>query len=63
MKSLDSIDKSFEERFDPKLRSIGATQLQNYDSQKEHIQPSKYFNIEFSTSIPEKTKFFLKGNL
>ncbi|MDE0792147.1 MAG: hypothetical protein OSB08_00735 [SAR324 cluster bacterium] len=63
MKSLDSIDKSFEERFDPKLRSIGATQLQNYDSQKEHIPPSKFFRIEFSTSIPEETKIFLKGKL
>ena len=63
MKSLDSIDKSFEERFDPKLRSIGVTQLQNYDSQKEHIPPSKFFSIEFSTSIPEETKIFLKGKL
>ncbi|MBT5793702.1 MAG: hypothetical protein HOI10_02415 [Deltaproteobacteria bacterium] len=63
MKSLDSIDKSFEERFDPKLRSIGATQLQDYDSQKEHIPPSKFFRIEFSTSISEETKIFLKGKL
>ena len=63
MKSLDSIDKSFEERFDPKLRSIGVTQLQNYDSQKEHIPPSKFFRIEFSTSIPEETKIFLKGKI
>jgi len=63
MKSLDSIDKSFEERFDPKLRSIGVTQLQNYDSQKDHIPPSKFFRIEFSTSIPEETKIFLKGKL
>ena len=63
MKSLDSIDKSFEERFDHKLRSIGATQLHNYDSQKWHIPPSKYFHIEFSTSIPEETKIFLKGKL
>ena len=63
MKSLDSIDKSFEERFDPKLRSIGATQLQNYDSQKEHIPTSKFFRIEFSTSIREETKLFLKGKL
>ena len=63
MKSLDSIDKSFEERFDPKLRLIGTTQLQNHDSQKENIPPSKYFCIEFSTSIPEETKFFLNGKL
>ena len=63
MKSLDSIDKSFEERFDPKLRSIGATQLQDYDSQKEHIPPSKFFRIEFSTSISEETKIFLKGKI
>jgi len=63
MKSFDSIDKSFEERFDPKLRTIGESHLQNYDNQKELIQPSKYFRIEFSTSIPEKTKNFLNGKL
>ena len=56
MKSFDSIDKSFEERFDPKLRTIGESHLQNYDKQKELIPPSKYFRIEFSTSISEKTK-------
>ncbi|MBT3214398.1 MAG: hypothetical protein HN351_07115 [Deltaproteobacteria bacterium] len=63
MKSFDSIDKSFEERFDPKLRTIGESHLQNYDKQKELIQPSKYFRIEFSTSISEKTKNFLNGKL
>ena len=63
MKSFDSIDKSFEERFDPKLRTIGESHLQNYDKQKELIPPSKYFRIEFSTSIPEKTKNFLNGKL
>ena len=63
MKSFDSIDKSFEERFDPKLRTIGESHLQNYDNQKELIPPSKYFRIEFSTSIPEKTKNFLNGKL
>ena len=59
MKSIDSIDKSFEERFDPKLHTIGESQLQNYDKQKEQLPPSKYFRIEFSTSIPENTKKFL----
>jgi len=63
MKSFDSIDKSFEERFDPKLRTIGESHLQNYDNQKELIPPSKYFRIEFSTSISEKTKNFLNGKL
>ena len=63
MKSLDSIDKSFDERFDHKIGSIGATQLQNYDSQKEHIPPSKYFHIKFSASIPEETKIFLNRKL
>ena len=63
MKSLDSIDKSFEERFDPKKRSIGVVQLQNYDSKKEYLPSSKYFRIEFSTSIPEDTKFFLNEQL
>ena len=63
MKSFDSIDKTFADRFDPKLRTIGESQLQNYDRQKEHIPPSKYFRIEFSTAIPEETKIFLKGKL
>lgn len=63
MKSIDSIDKSFEERFDPKLHTIGESQLQNYDKQKEQLPPSKYFRIEFSTSIPENTKKFLNGKL
>ena len=58
MKSFDSIDKSFEERFDPKLRTIGESQLQNHDRQKEQIPPSKFFRIEYSASIPEETKLF-----
>ena len=63
MKSFDSIDKSFEERFDPKLRTIGESQLQNHDRQKEQIPPSKFFRIEYSASIPEETKLFLSGKI
>ena len=63
MKSFDSIDKSFEERFDPKLRTIGESQLQNHDRKKEQIPPSKFFRIEYSASIPEETKLFLSGKI
>lgn len=63
MKPFDSINKSFEDRFDPKMRTIGEAQLQNYDDQKEGIPPSKFFSIEFSKSIPEKIKNFLKGKV
>ena len=62
MKPFDSINKSFEDRFDPKMRTIGEAQLQNYDVQKEGIPPSKYFSIEFSKSIPEQIKNFLKDH-
>ena len=58
-----SINKSFEDRFDPKMRTIGEAQLQNYDDQKEGIPPSKFFSIEFSKSIPEQIKNFLKGKV
>ena len=63
MKPFDSINKSFEDRFDPKMRTIGEAQLQNYDDQKEGIPPSKYFSIKFSKSIPEQIKNFLKGKV
>ena len=59
MKSFNNIDKSFEDRFDPKFRTIGESQLQNYDQEKQQIPASKIFRIEFSASIPEETKIFL----
>ena len=63
MKSFDSLGKSFEERFDPKLRSIGDSQLNNFDLEKVKIPPSKFFLLEFSTSISTETKTFLEGKL
>ena len=43
MKSFDSNDKSFEERFDPELRTIGDSQLQNHDQKKGQTPTSKFF--------------------
>lgn len=63
MKSFNNIDKSFEDRFDPKFRTIGESQLQNYDQEKQQIPASKIFRIEFSASIPEETKIFLNRKL
>ena len=63
MKSLDSINKSLEERFDPKLRTIGESEFQKYDKQKRKFTTSKFFHIKFSKSIPEETKIFLKKKL
>ena len=63
MKSFDSNDKSFEERFDPKLRTIGDSQLQNHDQEKEQTPTSKFFRLEFSESIPLETKTFLSVKL
>ena len=61
MKSFDSNDKSFEERFDPNLRTIGESQLQDHDREKEQTPNSKFFRIEFSESIALDTKTFLSG--
>ena len=63
MKSFDSNDKSFEERFDPKLRTIGDSQLQNHDQEKGQTPTSKFFRLEFSKSIPLETKTFLSEKL
>ena len=63
MKSFDSNDKSFEERFDPKLRTIGDSQLQNHDQEKEQTPTSKFFRLEFSESIPLETKTILSVKL
>ncbi|SUZ87744.1 uncharacterized protein METZ01_LOCUS40598 [marine metagenome] len=63
MNSFGSNDKSFEERFDPKLRTIGETQFQKHDQNKEKTSTSHFFHIEFSASIPPETKSFLSGKL
>ena len=63
MKSIDSIEKSLEERLSPKNRCIGEQQLQNHDCEKQKISTSKFFRIEFSQSISDKTKEFLKKKL
>ena len=63
MKSIESIDKSFEDRFDPKLHTIRESQFLNYDKGKKEIPTSKIFRVQFSESIPEETKLFLRGKL
>ena len=63
MKSFDSIEKSLEERLDPKSRTIGESQLREYDQEKLQIPASKIFQIEFSKSIPEEIKSFLNKRL
>jgi len=37
MKSFDSIEKSLEERLDPKRRTIGESQLREHDQKKTAI--------------------------
>ena len=63
MKSFDSNEKSFEERFDPDLRTIGDSQLENHDQEKGQTPTSKFFRLEFSESIPLETKTFLSEKL
>lgn len=63
MKSFGSNDKSFEERFNPKLRTIGETQFQKHDQNKGKTSTSHFFRIEFSSSIPPEIKSFLCGKL
>ena len=63
MKSFDSIEKSLEERLDPKRRIIGESQLREHDQKKLHLHASKIFQIEFSKSLSEKTKSFLNERL
>ena len=63
MKSFDSIEKSLEERLDPKRRTIGESQLREHDQKKRRLPTSKIFRIEFSKSIPEEIKSFLNERL
>ena len=63
MKSSVNTEKYFEERFDRKLYEIGESDLYNHDLLKERAPLSKYFHIEFSSSIPEETKIFLSNKL
>ena len=62
MKPLDNIEKSFEDRFDRKHHTINESHIRDYDLQKQNKQTSIFFRIEFSSSIPEETKSFLKDN-
>ena len=62
MKSLDSIEKSLEDRFDKKNQTINESHIRDYDLQKQNKQASTFFRIEFSSSIPEETKSFLRDN-
>ena len=63
MKSFDSIEKSLEERLDPKRRTIVESQLREYDQKKLQIPASKIFQIEFSKSISEEIKSFLNERI
>ena len=63
MKSFDSIEKSLEERLDPKRRTIGESQLREHDQKKLQLPASKIFRIEFSKSVPEEIKSFLNERL
>ena len=60
MKSLDSIEKSFEDRFDVKLRTINESNIIDFDRKKKPKDTSTFFKIKFSSSIPEETKLFMK---
>ena len=62
MKSLDSIEKSFEDRFDRKHQPINESHIRDYDLQKKNKHTSIFIRIEFSSSIPEETKVFLRDN-
>ena len=63
MNSFDSIEKSLEERLDPKRRTIGESQLREHDQKKQQFPASKIFRIEFSKSVPEEIKSFLNERL
>ena len=63
MKSFDSIEKSLEERLDPKRRTIGESQLREHDQKKQQFPASKIFRIEFSESVSEEIKSFLNERL
>ena len=63
MKSFDSIEKSLEERLDPKRRTIGESHLREHDQKKLQLPASKIFRIEFSKSVPEEIKSFLNERL
>ena len=63
MKSFDSIEKTLEERLDPKRRTIGESQLREHDRKKLQLPSSKNFQIEFSKTLPEEIKSFLNERL
>ena len=63
MKSIDSIEKSLEDRFDPKQRRIGEFQFRDHDCEKQKKSISNFFRVKFSQSIPDETKSFLNEKL
>ena len=63
MKSFENIEKSIDERLAPKGRSIGESQFREHDQKKQILSVSKIFRIEFSESVPEEIKSFLKERL
>ena len=63
MKSFDSIEKSLEERLDPKRRTIGETQVREHDQKKLQLPASKIFRIQFSKTVSDEIKSFLNERL
>ena len=53
----------FEERFNPASRSIGESQLQDFDESKEKVSASKLIRLQFYKSIPAETKILLTDQL
>ena len=63
MKSIDNIEKSLDERFDEKFFTIRESHIKEFDRQKKPKKTSSFFHIEFSRSIPENTRRFLKEKI
>ena len=51
MKSFDSIDKSLEERLDPKRRTIGEAQIREYDQKKQQLPTSQIFPFSITAIL------------
>ena len=63
MEPLNKIDKSLDERFDPKIRTIGESQFQNYNNDKVSTPLSEYFRIEYSKLITEEIRKYLHAQI
>ena len=63
MKYTENIDNSLDDRFDEKFYTIKESHIKEFDQQKQPIKTSSFFRLEFSDSIPEDTKIFLKEKI